>query len=795
MLARARLVAASALLAAVGACGGPQEPPHWRVAQREVAWARDETGPGGDATRIAAPAPLTLAWNFGATAGAPGTWAPAAPATAARAERDGIPVLAVSGRGELDLLGPGAGIVDPDVHHWLTFRIRTTSARTVSVHWRNTGEDFSPSRRTIEQPLDATGAFATYQIALSGLRGIRDAADAADGVEQFRLRFRGADDSLELAVEVEQIALVSDYDALGPAGVHVGRLERRGVARQGLALRAPGSVALSLPGAKPGDRLRFALAVAGSSAPVGVAIDDRDGDMPEQHMVCAPGAAWTEHALELQPPSHGGTTLSFRVESAAAGARAQPVLLVGSVMRLERSAEARAPIVLYVEDTLRADHVTGAGYGHPTTPHLSQIEAQGASFTRAWAAANWTRPSVSSILTSLDPVAHGNQVHTRRVPESLVTLAEALSAQGYLTASFVTNPHAGAWSGLDQGFDAQGEPRAFGASDVTSTLTSDLIRDPIAAFLAEHADEQVFVFAHSFDPHAPYQPDGADVLKLMRDPAPRAGLPPGNGGDRARFDEATLDYDAEVLHNDHALAALDATLAATGLRERTLLAFVSDHGEAFADHGQWEHRQSLHEEELRVPWVVRLPGTVTAGARIDAPVSLLDLAPTLLGLVGLVAPPDWTGRDLSALCRAGASGAAAAPGSPGTPPARDAAVEGAPQTAAPRQAPIFADAVYNEPPRGGIRHEAAAVVWPWKLIATVDEHGTPSPEALFDLSADPAERADLLPRTDSAPQVAGLLAVIREHLERGPLRPAADADAAGMDPELREWMRAMGYLR
>jgi len=757
-------LAVVALLAGVlSGCDAHDGPSHYRVAQRDFTWhgtAPDRKQPN-----------LSLVWRFGDGVSAPGTWAPAAPTVLTRKGDRADAVCALGGRGTLDLVGPGAGIVDPDVQHWLTFRARTTTAASVSVHWRNTGEDFSPSRRTSELPLDASGKYADYQIALSSLRGIREAADAQDGVEEFRLRFRGAGDDDEVAVEVEQLALVSDYDTLDDQGVHLGHLERRGVTRQGIALRLPGTATLDVP-ADEGDRLRFALAVGGADGPVDVILRERDGRLPEQHFSVQPGDGWAEHALALPEGA-----LQFEVTTAGEpGFRA--VLLVGSVLRLERTTEPRAPVVLYVEDTLRADRVTSAGYGHPTTPHLSEIAAQGASFTRAWAPSNWTRPSVSSILTSLDPVAHGNGVHTRRIPASLVTLPEALAAQGYLTASFITNYHAGAWSGLDQGFDVHAEPRAFGASDVVSTLTSNLIRDPIAEFLTEHADEQVFVFAHSLDPHTPYAPLSDDVLTLLRDRSPRPTIA---RGDRARFDESTLNYDAEVLHNDHALAALDATLLATGLLPRTLFVFASDHGEAFGEHGQWEHRQSLHEEELRVPWIMRLPGTVAAGVRIDTPASLVDLAPTLFGLLGLPAPPDWSGVDLSGLCRAGAAGAPQS--AEGTP----AAVR--------RPRPLIAEAIYDEPPRPGVRHEIAVIAGSFKVIATVDEHGACTARALYDLSADPGELTDLLPSAEGSVHADLLLSVARDRLARGPLRPAEGADAAGMDPALREWMTQLGYLR
>ncbi|MHC4845190.1 MAG: sulfatase, partial [Planctomycetota bacterium] len=719
----AGLALAAALILANG-CMGEDPAPRHAVVQRDFAWEPLDAG------EAPPPEPLTRLWDF---EDEDHPWVVPRRSGQARTA-DGI--LRVSAAdGELDVLGPGAGLVEAELHHWLTLRARSTTARTLRVFWKRDGEIFSPHRSTSALRLDDSGEWATYSIAMSSLRGVREFADAAEGVDSFRLRFAGhAKGPVE--VEIDRIVLLSDHDDPEGRGFAEGRLMRHGVARHGVALRAPGGIVGTVPAAGP-DRWRLSLAVVGADEPVTVTVGDEQGRIEPWQLKVHPGAPWLDLKRDL-PSRSTPLRLTVRAE-APEGSRA--VVLVGNPMRLERILYASPAVVLYVEDTLRADHLSTYGYARSTDPHLAGMAAQGATFTRAWSTSNWTRPSISSMLTSLDPVAHGNQMHTRRVPEALTTLAEALGEAGWITASFVTNYHAGSWAGLDQGFDVAAEPWAYGASSMESTLTSAALAEPLAAFLAEHADEQVLVFVHTLDPHAPYQPEAEDMQVIARDPAKISPHDDLGDKDHGRWRQATRGYDAEVLHNDRELAALDAALARLGLADDTLFVFASDHGEAFGERGHWEHRQNLHEEQVRVPWILRWPGEVAAGRRIDTPVSLLDLAPTVLGLLDVAAPEAWQGRDLS-------------------PQLRDDDADPA------RPAPIFLDAVYGDD-RPDKTHEIAVVNWPHKLIASVRQDGELRPASLFDLARDPGERTDLSGRSDQEQALQALLAIARERLDAG----------------------------
>lgn len=726
------------LLLALCACGegGPSDPgpaprpPLLAVQDRQVTWRRA----GADGVP-----PLTLSWDFAEDAQG---WT--GPAERPLTAEDGRLLLAGDGRA-LALSPAGAELL-PALQHWLTLRLRAPGAAALEVHWRDADEDFSPRRATTPLPLQGDD-WQTVSVPLSSLRGAREAGDVSQGVEQFKLVVRGREPG-PLAVELDGVALVSDFDGAEPDGARRHRLEVDGQRRDGVLLRSGGRLETRVDLAAPG-RLRLALAAAGSPGPRQVVVQ---AGLERRELTLRPRDGW--HELALERPA-GPCELSVALAPDVGGA-ARASLFVAGPLVLQPAAEPRPPVLLYVEDTLRRDRLSLHGHHRDTDPTLVALAAAGVTFDQAHAASSWTRPSISTLLTSLDPPSHGNRSHHQRVGESVTTLAEAFADAGYLTASFVTNYHGGAWAGLDQGFDLASEPTAHGASALPSTLTSAAITPPLLAFLEEHADEQVFVHVHTLDPHAPYEPETPDVVALSPGSAATGSLPP------------RLRYDAEVLHNDRQLARLDQALTRLDLGERSLLVFTSDHGEAFGDHGHDEHRQSLHVAELAVPWVLRWPDGLPAGLRVDAPVGHVDLAPTLAGLAAVPAPAEWMGRDLSPL------------------------LTGAGTVA---DEPLLADLLY-ESPRDGRPGELAVIARQrdgavLKLLLDLDADQVPTPRALYRIDQDPLEEWDLLP--DDAAAAAPLTRWAAEALERGRAR-ARTGDATAMDPATREWMRQLGYL-
>ncbi len=753
------------LLAPAGCGSGEPEEARWAVVARQLPWQ--------DATTPSPSRPLATTWRWdgpgvpaGAESGAAAAWKPG-PGTTATV-RDGRLVL--SGDGPLLLRGPQAFDVDPELHHSLALRFAATDIGGMGVAWRAEGEDFADERRLAGLPIQADGTFADHLQPLDALRGVGDANDAAAGVHELELRWWPSSEDAE--VVIESLALLSIFDDPGGRAFTPARLRRGWVEREGLAARVPAR--LKLPHRRRGEeRLRLGVAVAGGHA---ARVTLTAGGTLAQ-VTARPGDAWHELELDLaQLPEGAGAEIELTIEPAHAadhGDLATAVLL-GSPMILRRQpGPPLPPVILYVEDTLGAGHLSLHGYGPTTDPFLVELAAQGVTVERARAPSPWTRPSMSSLLTGRTPLGHGNRSHRRRVPDALATLPEVLADAGWITVSLVTNYHAGRWAGLHQGFDLHHEPEAFGLPLPGDTRTAGRIHARLLELLDAHEGLPLFVLAHALDPHAPYQPGSDDLFAMVRDPAGRP-RPPAGHADPDRFREATLGYDAEIAGVDGWLRALDGELARRGMADETLLVFTSDHGEAFGEYGRWGHHQSLRDTELWVPLVLRWPGRLPAGRRLDLPFSLTDLAPTLLGLLGQPVPAAWEGHDLSA--RFTARG----PDPDGTEP-----------SAARHSRPIFLDALYN-PDQDQHGEESGVIQGGFKLLARLEDDAL-RPAALYDLATDPGEIHDLLGDAGQATRVAGLLDLLRQARAGSPA--IQDGDAAGLDPALAEWMRQMGYLR
>jgi len=698
--------------------------------------------------------------------------------------------LVLEGDGEVVVAGPWSGFrVDSELHHLLRMELATQGAGEVRVYWRLPGAAFD-NERSFAVPLDDTEEPRPLTLRLSTLKNALNAPDASEGFSELLMRFSASVPDGPLSVRLASIGLASDYEQPEGQGHLVAPLERRGVRMPGIAWRLPGAVSAAFE-VGPGERLRFAAAVAGRGCEGTLTLRDEDGLLEPVTTRLTNRSAWRWVEVDLSAAAGHTLRLTFDAQLHEASGRTSVdpddksgVLLLGGVLRLgpARSVPELPPaapgataaseppdVLLYVVDTLRSDRLGTYGYGPPTDPVLQELAAEGVVFERVVSASNWTRPSTSTMLTGSGAEVHGNHAPGDVVDPLLPTLAESLAAEGYLTVSFVTNHHAASWSGLDRGFDIQHEPRHFPREQPDTSLTSQLVERPLRRFLEEHADERLFVYVHTLDPHGPYLPPEEDRAQLATSDAPRPELPAGSEEERAKAHAWQLAYDAEILHNDRRLGSLMQTLQELGLDDNSLLAFSSDHGESFFEHGHWTHWRSLYEEELLVPWVLRWPLGLPAGRRVPGVAGHADLAPTLLGLVGAEVPDAWTGDDLSDV-------------------ARGAGVERIPERI------LVSDAAMLGGPLAPAERLLVVRRGPLKLIARADGRGGAEPVALYDLATDPAEAQDLLPTR--APD-AGLLGALQEYLDTDARRAAGVVDRpdAPVDAARLEWLKAMGYIR
>jgi len=438
---------------------------------------------------------------------------------------------------------------------------------------------------------------------------------------------------------------------------------------------------------------RFGRSPEGDGVRFEVAFRPRDGAervLFTRHVHPAERAkdrGWVPAAVDLAPVAGLTGTLVLRTRPSAEG---EPEDIRGDLAFVAHPAIVRAraagrPNVLLIGvDTLRADHLGCYGYARDTSPHLDALATGGIRFHRAIAPAPWTLPSFTSLLTSLYPSRHGagrggRGGWSRAHPDALF-LAEILYARGYRTAGIVANHLISPKYGLQQGFELYSHPVGFRGMESVRIDTPLVVE-----FLERHRDVPFFLFWHIMDPHLPYfVPEeiarrfidpgyegrferGVDFQFLVQRPGRRRfaheghpRIPEMSDADRRRIVDL---YDAEIAETDAAVGRVLAALERLGLADRTVVALTADHGEGLADHGHYHHGYTLYEDQIRVPWLLRVPGG-PAGRVVREPVSTLDVGPTLLSAVGVPRPSSMQGRDrLEDVALRG--GAVAGEGAPG----------------------------------------------------------------------------------------------------------------------------------
>jgi arylsulfatase A-like enzyme len=324
----------------------------------------------------------------------------------------------------------------------------------------------------------------------------------------------------------------------------------------------------------------------------------------------------------------------------------------------------RPNVVLIVVDTLRKDVLHLYGDPRPDSPTLDALGKRGWVFDNHLAHASQTVPSTLSIMLSRYPAEHGfghrsvgQWAEQRPVfPDSFLFLAEVFRDAGYATAAFVANPYLGPQSGFAQGFDTfeffgGGEggraPRTI-SWDATSGLE---ISRRATEWIENHEKEgggPFFLYLHYMDVHQPYRPPRA---YLRRFPAPGPGRLLGGNGKPHQLAPGDLEfnrarYAAAVAYVDDLIGGVVGSLDADGLREDTIVAVTSDHGEEFMEHGGIGHGTTVYGELVRVPLVIVYPRSLAPGHRVTYLSQHLDLAPTLLRLAGIEPPPAFDGKSV-----------------------------------------------------------------------------------------------------------------------------------------------------
>ena len=321
------------------------------------------------------------------------------------------------------------------------------------------------------------------------------------------------------------------------------------------------------------------------------------------------------------------------------------VIVVAAVLTAPPVAAGDGPSVLVITvDALRADHLGIYGYTRPTSPNIDRLMSKGLLFERAWTPEPLTGPAMCSMITGVPPHEHAATRNGLRMEAGLDSLPKTLARNGWSTAGFI-----GAWTLknnltlLGDHFETYGERlqrrRWFGI--INSEASGEDLTDDALEWATQHHEEDggrpFFLWVHYVDPHAPY--------RFHEEYAERLGV---NEGKLTRVDR----YDTEIAAVDTAIGRLLEGIEDLVADDNLVIVFTADHGESLGDHNYWGHGRYLYEPSLRIPlgivWKGRIrPGTATSQA------TLLDLAPTLLDLVGVAAPEELTGSSWASAARGG----------------------------------------------------------------------------------------------------------------------------------------------
>lgn len=393
-------------------------------------------------------------------------------------------------------------------------------------------------------------------------------------------------------------------------------------------------------------------------------------------------------------------------------------------------------VVLIVIDDLRADHLTHAGYSRDTSPFLAELVARGTLFENTISQSSGTKTSVASLLSSMYPEAHGVRGAKAVLPESIETLPEVLKRHGYQTFAIHGNLWLEQRFGFDQGFDVFVFSHWY-----KNTFDAEKVNRRVVEWIDEKPRQPFFLYLHYMDVHSPWKP-----------PA-----------DFDRFGPEAMDkYDGSISYLDSQLKRLYQELGARRLTENTWIVVTADHGEEFGEHGIYDvgHAMTLYREVLRVPLIFQHPEAPT-GTRMDGQVRLIDVAPTVLDLLGIPIPDDMVGVSLGASV-------------------------------------VFDEALhdsleaFSQVGLNGVAPDKDLVAVTTKELKYILDFESGARE-LYDLTTDPKEMRNVA--DDNPALVRELEARARRFRAVEAAKRLGFVPGAEIDEELREQLRSLGYLR
>ena len=707
-----------------------------------------------------------------------------------------------------------SGLESRDVLHSVEVRMRASEGANLAVMFSNSEEldlDAVIARArnsgarawSLTSPFVPGDSIQTYT--LTKAASVTQPSFSSSAIRHIMFR---PTDAAGAEIEIESIRLIfrKEYLANIPSGV-----SWQGFAdifRETLVTRSPERVefTLDLP-----DRPWLDLAVGTvEDGPITfqVGVSRGGGDTDSESLLLkhtlTTAHRWEVNPVDLEDFANETVTLSLSVDAETNGALGfwgSPVIRSLGAMPHTGGATTDPPqgVILIIGDTLRRDHLDAYGYSRSTAPTLSRLATEGVLFQDTQSQASWTKVSVPTILTSLYPTTHGIADIPDRMPASAVTIAEAYRLAGYATWATSSVAFSGQQSNLHQGVEVLHERASVAES---GSKTARPFADRLMPWLEEHREGPFFVFLHAFDPHSPFEPR-APYNTLWADPARKEEHEKrvdkarefikdpnmkGRGmATREEMEQAGVDiepylayeydwYDGSIRGMDTEIGRVMEKLGQLGLLEKTLVAFIADHGEEFLDHGRHWHGNTVYGEMTNVPLILHWPGGLSPGLVVEETVQSIDLMPTLLELSELPRPDILQGRSLVPLLIAG----------------RDVATRERWQSR-----PAFSERVaQTSSATAETEVDSFAIVTEgWKLIHNVLKPDDFPEYELFDHHNDPLNLKNLATEN---PEVVERLSQQLEQWHEQALAarlPSDEEFKGGLSAQELERLRSLGYIR
>lgn len=421
------------------------------------------------------------------------------------------------------------------------------------------------------------------------------------------------------------------------------------------------------------------------------------------------------------------------------GRRAAPWLLLALALLTACTTRPARPagILLITLDTTRADHLGCYGSAAASTPNLDTLAKEGVRFEQAMTPVPTTLPSHATMFTGLYPPRHGVRYNGMfKLGDASVTIAERLHDAGFSTGAVASAYPVYRGSGLAQGFDTYrdmfSEPGADRLEPAAERPAPEVVKLGLEEIRGAGA-KPFFVWLHFYEAHYPYRPPFPYNSTFREHP-----------------------YDGEIAFVDRELGDLFAALKSDGLWDKIAIVVAGDHGEGLYEHGERMHAQLAYQSTLRVPLLIKAPGA-HRGTVVHEPVTLADVAPTILDLAGLPVPAGLDGISLRPALRGE------------RPPTRALYFE-----------TLAGALAFGWSPIEGVRRG------PWKQIRA----GTTE---LYDLDGDPGELNDR--NSTEASRAADLASMLDQDLARwaGDADAKANAVATPLDADKLAQLTALGY--